>query len=320
MQPLPKISIVIPSYNQGKYIEQTILSVLNQEYTNWELIVIDGGSADETVSIVKKYEQKLAYWVSEKDDGQAHAINKGLRHCTGQFFNWLNSDDYLEPGALNAIADSFRQYQKPNMVCGNTRCFFDEDNTTSHVYRMGISPTIAATMHPVIMNQPGSYYALDAVKEVGGVNESLRYVFDDELWFRFLVKYGTGNIAVTDSLIANFRLHGNSKSVGEGFDAFHHELEDVYIDMAKSAGAQDWLIGCMMKHHKPTAYTSRGRWHFSPSDAERLLAGFAAKYINTLYLEGNRPAAKQALQLARKHKLLKPNRTNLSLSLKLLFS
>ena len=115
------ISIVTPTYNQGQYIEQTIQSVLNQNYPNLEYIIIDGGSTDNTVEIIKKYEKHLKFWVSEKDNGQANAINKGLQYCTGEIFNWLNSDDYLEPGALLNIANAFSS--NVQMVAGKVRVF-----------------------------------------------------------------------------------------------------------------------------------------------------------------------------------------------------
>src|SRR5690554_4018590 len=105
------ISIVTPSFNQGHYLEETIDSVLSQNYPNLEYVVIDGGSTDGSVDIIKKYEKHLKYWVSEGDRGQSHAINKGLARCTGEVFNWLNSDDYLEPGALQTIGEAF---ENPN--------------------------------------------------------------------------------------------------------------------------------------------------------------------------------------------------------------
>src|SRR5687768_13083798 len=103
----PKISIITPSYNQGRFIEETILSVINQNYPNLEYIIIDGGSTDNTVEIIRKYEQHLAYWVSEKDGGQSEAINKGFKKATGDIVCWINSDDFFMPGALSKVADCF---------------------------------------------------------------------------------------------------------------------------------------------------------------------------------------------------------------------
>ena len=103
----PKISIVTPSYNQGNFLEETILSVINEEYPNLEYVIIDGGSTDNSKEIIKKYENKLTYWVSEKDNGQTEAINKGFKLVTGDIFNWLNSDDFLEEGALFKIGEQF---------------------------------------------------------------------------------------------------------------------------------------------------------------------------------------------------------------------
>ncbi|MEO8399398.1 MAG: glycosyltransferase, partial [Ignavibacteriaceae bacterium] len=101
---VPKISIITPSFNQGLFIEQTIRSVLLQNYPNLEYIIIDGGSTDNTIEIIKKYEPWIKYWISEKDSGQSEALNKGILHCEGEIFNWLNSDDYYSKDCFKLIA------------------------------------------------------------------------------------------------------------------------------------------------------------------------------------------------------------------------
>ena len=114
-----KISIITPCYNAASYIEQTINSILNQGYSNLEYIIIDGGSTDGTIEIIKKYADKLAYWVSEPDNGQSDAINKGIAVATGGIFNWMNADDYLEPNVLNLIATEFLE-NEIDVVCTKT--------------------------------------------------------------------------------------------------------------------------------------------------------------------------------------------------------
>ena len=103
----PKISIITPSYNQGKYLEQTILSVISQNYPNYEYLIIDGKSTDNSVEIIKKHEKHLSFWVSEKDNGQSHALNKGFKLATGDIFCWINSDDFFYPGIFNKMASEF---------------------------------------------------------------------------------------------------------------------------------------------------------------------------------------------------------------------
>ncbi len=316
----PLISIVIPSYNQGRYIEQTICSIINQSYKRVEIIVIDAGSKDETVEVIKKYQEHIAYWVSEPDRGQSHAINKGLAKCTGQIFNWINSDDYLDPGALKVIADFFIANNNAQVVCGFTRCFFDEDNATSHEYRMGIKQTVAETIAKVEMNQPGSFYLTQIVKDLGGVNESLRYVFDDELWFRFLCKYGKDNILISNAIIAQFRLHGSSKSVGEGFDLFEKEITALQIDILKSLEAPIWLLDLMQKREPSLKYISAGKWNVQMLEKDKFIAAFAVQFINTLCLNGNKQAAKAAMKLAIQNGYFTWNRMMTSLRFKLMFA
>src|SRR6266852_3950433 len=121
----PKLSIVTPSFNQGRFLEETIQSVLDQRYEPLEYIIIDGGSTDESLEVIRRYEKHLAYWISEKDRGQVDAINKGLKRTTGDIFAFINSDDVYLPGTFAAVAEYFENHSASEWVCGDTIMFGD---------------------------------------------------------------------------------------------------------------------------------------------------------------------------------------------------
>lgn len=209
----PKISIVTPSYNQGQYIEETIRSVLMQNYPNLEYIIIDGGSTDETFDIIKKYESQLSYWVSENDNGQSDAINKGVNLCTGEVFNWLNSDDYYEPLALFQIAEAFLTQNK-SVIIAKTRNFTTDKNwlTSTPIgddFYMFSSARI---------DQPSTFFILSVFKQYYPLSLNLNLVMDAEIWFKFLLQYGKEEIGSIDSVVVNFREHKNSKTVNNRFN------------------------------------------------------------------------------------------------------
>ena len=312
----PRITIITPSFNQGNYIEQTINSVLSQGYTNLEYIIIDGGSTDQTVEIIKKYQRHLSYWASEKDKGQGDAINKGLKRATGELFNWLNSDDYLEPGALYAIAAAFARQPDKKIMCGYTHCFYDETGKTSHTYRMGMRKTVAATIMNVEMNQPGSFYSMQAIKDLGLLNPSLQYVFDGELWFKFLCKYGADAVGFCDELIAHFRLHQSSKSVGEGFFEFYKEFLNIHLFLAKAAELPQPLIQYLEREQYMNQYQS-GPWELVYLEKEKLFRIFADKYKFLLYKDKEYGFSRAGLKHSIAHRNMEQFRSQFFLALKL---
>lgn len=221
----PKITIITPSFNQGQYIEQTIQSVLDQNYPNLEYIIIDGGSTDNTVEIIRKYEKDITYWISEPDKGQSDAINKGLKLATGEIINWLNSDDYYELGALFKIADKFKD-SSINVVSGKGRLF---ENLVTIGYTKGVDVyenNLAKTIGWLRMDQPETFYRKKVIDNIGSLNTALHYLMDRDWWLKYLLLYGLGGVKSVNNVFVHFRLHHNSKTVSENskFDQEHHLL------------------------------------------------------------------------------------------------
>jgi glycosyltransferase involved in cell wall biosynthesis len=242
MKTLPKISIVTPSYNQGQFIEETILSVLNQNYPNLEYVIIDGGSTDGTQEIIRKYEQHLSYWVSETDRGQAHAINKGLQFCTGDVFNWLNSDDYLEPGALHAIAKAFED-PAVQLVAGKVRNF--DEHSEEIIQNQGLSAKGLMCWEPgVKFVQPGVWLRRSRIQTCGGIDEQFHFAFDWDLYIRYL--YHFPMMKELDKLLVHFRLHADSKTQSM-HEKFALEERKIIECLAKRTDLPELLTTCHFK-------------------------------------------------------------------------
>ncbi len=208
MQKRQIISIITPSYNQGHFIEETITSVLDQQYPNLEYIIVDGGSTDNTVEIIKKYEKYLRFWVSESDNGQANAINKGLNYCSGNIINWLNSDDYLEPGALLKIVAGFDE-SNVQMVAGRVRTFSDTQEEV--ISNQNLTAEGLMCWKPgVKFIQPGVWMRRELLQACGGINEKYHYAFDWDLYIRYLYLYPT--VKEIPEILVHFRLHKDSKT------------------------------------------------------------------------------------------------------------
>jgi glycosyltransferase involved in cell wall biosynthesis len=215
---LPKITIVTPSYNQADFLEETILSIINQNYPNLEYIIIDGGSTDNSVEIIKKYGKHIDYWVSEKDFGQSHAINKGFAKASGDILNWINSDDVLCENALLNIGKAYLNRKNDNIIIAGNGYEIDE-NSTVISDRMVFSKTaIVSNMNLSISGNPiqqSLFFSKKLLLEVGGINPLLRYPMDMELHSKF--EYLKPEIFIIEEYLASFRKHSNSKTVSQDY-------------------------------------------------------------------------------------------------------
>jgi glycosyltransferase involved in cell wall biosynthesis len=249
----PKISIVTASYNQGQFIEETILSVLNQNYPNLEYILIDGGSTDNSVEIIRKYQQHFTYWVSEKDKGQANAINKGLQLCTGDIFNWLNSDDYLEPGSLHKIAAAFANEQV-QIVAGKVRNFSTTEEEI--IPNQNLSAKGLMCWEPTVQFvQPGVWMRRELIAQCGGIDEQFHFAFDWDLYIRYL--YCFPNVKELDELLVHFRLHENSKtqSLSERFTIEERKIIEKIYKLDDFPNLSDTCL-CKIQKTNWTAFLS----------------------------------------------------------------
>lgn len=198
------ISVITPSFNQGQFIEETIDSVLSQNYQNLDYIIIDGGSTDQTVEIIKKYEKHLSYWVSEKDRGQSHAINKGFEKAKGEIVAWLNSDDLYLNDTFKIVSE---ELQDPSIDI----VYGDVLNFSSNSTKEYIVPqfSLADFLKRVSIHQPAVFWRRQLLKNEGLLKEKFYYTMDYDLWMRLFLNYNHKKI---DHFLAKFRIHEDSKT------------------------------------------------------------------------------------------------------------
>lgn len=256
---LPKISIVTPSFNQSKYIRATIDSVLSQDYPNLEYIVMDGGSTDGTVEILKSYGKKIT-WVSEADNGQTEAINKGLRQSTGEVLAYLNSDDIYFPGTLRAVGEYYQKTQA-DWITGDCLVINDAGEPSKGGWLVRGYKRLLMTLYSrhtlmiadSMLPQPSTFWSRRAWERVGEFNEKYHYVMDYDYWLRMSTFYRPHDLNI---VLSGFRSQPNSKSetgraklMAEGDKALvANGAEPWHLMLHRAHSAVVRLIYNLLKH------------------------------------------------------------------------
>jgi len=223
---LPLVSIVTPSFNQAYYLEKTICSVLEQNYPNLEYIIVDGGSTDGSVEIIKQYSDRIAWWVSEPDCGQTEAINKGFQHANGKIYAWLNSDDTYQPGAIREAVEFLQRNPQVVLVYGDAH-YIDEKGMV-----IGDFPAAQTDLHRlrrgyVHIPQQASFFTAAGWKAVAPLDQSFYFAMDYDLWVRLAQ---IGPIVYHPRLWANFRLHQDAKTIAADERCWPEMLRVHYRD------------------------------------------------------------------------------------------
>jgi glycosyltransferase involved in cell wall biosynthesis len=205
----PLVSIITPSYNQARFLEDTIRSVLEQDYPNVEYIVIDGDSKDGSAEIIKKYASHIAYWVSEPDQGQTDAINKGFAKAKGEIIAYLNSDDTYLPNAVSEAVTFLQTHPEVGLVYGDTN-FIDENGDSIGRFPAQQTDYKRLRRGYVHIPQQAAFWRADLWRRVGPLDPSFYFAMDYDLWVRLA---GVSELRYIPAMWANFRLHGDSKSI-----------------------------------------------------------------------------------------------------------
>jgi glycosyltransferase involved in cell wall biosynthesis len=221
----PKISIVTPSYNQGQYLEETILSVIGQNYQNLEYIIIDGGSSDNSIEIIKKYQKYLTYWVSEPDNGNYHALQKGFEKSSGELMAWINSDDKYHSSAFSIVSEIFSKYDEINWLIGSGSNYDEKGRTINVGNPKNWSKYDYYIGNYMWVQQESTFWRRKLWEKAGSKLElSIKYAADFELWLRF---FRYEKLYTTTGLIGGFRTRSKEQISLDHFDTYLDEIEKL---------------------------------------------------------------------------------------------
>ncbi|GAP13799.1 glycosyltransferase [Longilinea arvoryzae] len=239
MNEIPLVSIVTPSFNQAAFLEETIRSVLEQDYPRIEYILIDGGSTDGSLEIIQRYANRLAYWVSERDRGQTEAINKGFARAQGSILAWLNSDDTYQPGAVREAVEFLRTHPEAGMVYGDGN-FIDEHDRVIGRFPSAQTDLKKLRRGYVHVCQQSSFFRAGLWQEVGPLDPSFYFAMDYDLWVRLAQRAPLVYLPCT---WANFRLHSDAKTINADDRCWPEMLRVHYRDGGK------WLSPIVLKYY-----------------------------------------------------------------------
>lgn len=268
MSTTPKLSVITPSYNQAGFIEETIKSVLVQNYPNLEYIIIDGGSTDGTVDIIERYTENLSYYISEKDQGQADAINKGFKVATGDIICWINSDDIFEPNAFQNVIKAFNN-NNSNFIYGDGWLFGQGirlHNKYAKVKPGIVTEDILKYCDP--LHQPSTFWTRNVLDEVGFLDEDLHYVLDWEFFIRISQKFPLTYIPFPFS---GYRIHQDCKT-----ESGNLKRSTEIIKTIQKYAPEDWVqLYLDLQPHCPELLAMKKSW-------KRFYIPFFLKHPNLL--------------------------------------
>ena len=290
----PKISLILPCYNSVQYIEETFRSIILQDYSELELIVVDAGSNDGTLDIINNYSNICSKIISEPDNGQSDAINKGIQYCTGDIFYWINADDYLEPNVLQLVAD---EYIKSNfdVLCVNNRAFDDATGNTTEVFSARFYNSIEQTIVEGGMSIT-LFYKLEKVKSLFPISENLHYAMDFELYYRFAFKFGVVGYKYSEvPVVTHFRMHLNSKTFTQQ-NTSYTDLNAIHYSILKQIEAPEFLLEYYSLLDRNKNY--QGIWNLENVNKNDIFGFYARKVALKAYSDRNYEIARKAIMYA----------------------